>query len=275
MGSRMSRLATLAIAIAAAAAFAAPAAGQTEDRAALVARGGELAAGVGQCGTCHSADGAAVSGALAYAGGQVDDWYAPAINADPDARLPWTADELYAFLRTGASPLHGVAAGSMSKVVHEELAGLPDEDVRALAAYFADLAGAPEAIAADAVAEAMQPELVRAPNQRRGEWLYVGYCVSCHFNKPEAQTALRPELALNTAVSAPDPTNLIRVMLTGVTELEGERDAYMPGFAMLLSDRDAADIAAYLRAAYASDEEAWAGLERRAAEIRRLRDPMR
>jgi mono/diheme cytochrome c family protein len=240
----------------------------------LRARGAEIARAVG-CSQCHSPDGEATTGRLAYAGGRVDDWYAPAINAAPDARLPWTAEELYAFLRTGSSPLHGVAAGSMSKVVHDDLAALSDEDIRALAAYFADLTGAPDDVGAEEVAEAMAAEFARTPNERRGEWLYVGYCVSCHFNRPESQTALRPELALNTALSAPDPTNLIRIVLMGVTEDEGKPDAYMPGFAMLLSDRDVADVAAYLRTAYASEEAAWTGLDRRAGEIRLLKDPMR
>jgi mono/diheme cytochrome c family protein len=163
----------------------------------------------------------------------------------------------------------------MSEVVHGELAGLPDDDIAALAAYFADLAQSPDAIAVDDVAAAMQAEFVRGREERRGEWLYVGYCVSCHFNRPEAQTAKRPELALNTAVSAPDPTNLIRVVLAGVSEAEGEPDEYMPGFAMLLNDRDVAAVAAYLRAAYAAGEAPWSGLEPRAAELRALRDPMR
>jgi mono/diheme cytochrome c family protein len=240
-----------------------------------LSRGAALAEDVGQCSTCHGAVQGAASTRIDYAGARVDDWYAPAINAEPDARLPWTEAELYVFLRTGSSPLHGIAVGPMSEVVHGDLAGLPDEDIAALAAYFANLGGAPAEIAVDEVAAAMRPEFVRGRDERRGEWLYVGYCVSCHFNRPESQTGKRPELALNTAVSAPDPTNLIRIVLAGVSEPEGEPDEYMPGFAMLLSDRDVADVAAYLRAAYASGREPWSDLEPRIAELRALRDPMR
>jgi mono/diheme cytochrome c family protein len=242
----------------------------------LVSRGAALAADVGQCATCHGAVAGAASGRIAYAGARTtEDWYAPAINAAPDARLPWTRAELYDFLRTGSSPLHGVAVGPMSELVRGELAGLPDEDIAALAAYFAELAHAPDEIPTADVAAAMQPEFVRGRAERRGEWLYVGYCVSCHFNRPEAQTGKRPELALNTAVSAPDPTNLIRVVLAGVSEAEGEPDEYMPGFAMLLNDRDVADIASYLRAAYAASDEPWTDVQPRVAELRALRDPMR
>lgn len=232
-------------------------------------RGAEIAETVVRCGECH------MTTDVAYSGARVEDWYAPAINAMSDARLPWTSAELYAFLRTGSSPLHGVAIGPMSELVRGELAALPDEDIEALAAYFADLNGSPAEIPTADIAAAMEPDFVRGSAERRGEWLFVGYCVSCHFNKPEAQTGLRPELALNTAVSAPDPSNLIRVMLRGVTEEEGDPDAYMPGFAMLLSDRDVADIAAYLHAAYAPMEPEWGDVEPRVAELRRLREPMR
>lgn len=262
------RIGYLAAAVAAGAALAAPVVMADTPTEEQLRRGAELAETI-NCGQCHAATD------VAYSGARVEDWYAPAINARSDARLPWTEAELYTFLRTGSSPLHGVAIGPMSELVRDELAALSDEDIEALAAYFAKLAEAPEQIPTEEVAAAMQPSFVRGSSERRGEWLFVGYCVSCHFNKPEAQTGRRPELALNTAVSAPDPSNLIRVMLRGVTEAEGDQDAYMPGFAMLLSDRDVADIAAYLHAAYAPMEQPWEDLQPRVAELRRLREPMR
>ena len=76
----------------------------------------------------------------AYQGAAIDHWYAPPLTAANTAPLPWNRDELYAFLRTGATALHGVAAGPMSEVVHEGMDASPDADIRALAAYFADLA---------------------------------------------------------------------------------------------------------------------------------------
>ena len=242
-------------------------------RSAAWRRGAELADS-GECASCHSAN----PDAPAYGGALIDDWYAPAINAEPDAPLPWTADELYAFLRTGSSPRHGVAIGPMSEVVHGQLATLPDDDITALAIYFADLGGAPDDVAVDDVAAAMEPAAGFALNfpYTRGGWLYIGYCVSCHhYNQPDGPDAERPDIGLNTGVTAPDPTNLIRVMLSGVTEAEGDPEAYMPGFGMLLSDRDIADIAGYLRAAYAPGAEPWDAIEPRIAELRRLNAPMR
>ena len=189
-------------------------------------RGAELAESVGECGTCHSAG----EIEFAYGGARVDDWYAPALSASTDAPLPWTAAELFVFLRTGASPLHGVAVGPMSELIRGDLAALADEDIAALAAYFAEINGAPESIPTEEIAAAMEPAFDFVPTnaQSRGEWLYIGYCVSCHFNRPEAQTAKRPEIALNTAVSAPDPTTLVRVMLRGVAE-PGGSERTVPG----------------------------------------------
>jgi mono/diheme cytochrome c family protein len=243
-------------------------------------RGAYLAEGVGHCSACHSPRnqlGGELTGAMAYAGALVDNWYAPAINAVPDAELPWTAGELYAYLRTGASALHGVASGTMSEVVHESLSALPDSDIEALAAYFADVAGAPAEIATADVEAALAPTAAElSDNARRGELIYVGYCVSCHFNRADAPSPARPELTVNSAVVGPDPSTFLRVLIGGVTEADGNPDAYMPGFAYVLSDRDIADVASYLRASFASSDDAgWSNLEARAAEIRALNQTMR
>ena len=52
------------------------------------------------------------------------------------APISWDEDELYAYLRTGESRFHGVAAGPMAPVV-KELMALPDQDIRAMAHYLA------------------------------------------------------------------------------------------------------------------------------------------
>ncbi len=70
------------------------------------------------------------------AGGFAEGWEAPALTSLSQAPIPWSEDELYAYLRTGESRLHGVAAGPMAPVV-KELAALPDSDIRAMAVYLA------------------------------------------------------------------------------------------------------------------------------------------
>ena len=46
----------------------------------------------------------------AYDGAWIDGWYAPPLNAHSPAVQPWTADELFTYLRTGVSARH--AAGN-------------------------------------------------------------------------------------------------------------------------------------------------------------------
>ena len=108
-------------------------------------RGAYLSEGLAHCGACHSPRnglGASKTGSYAYTGSTVDGWVAPALTAANTAPLPWTEEELYSFLRTGGTALHGVAAASMSEVIHIGLAKLPDADIKAIATYFADLNGA-------------------------------------------------------------------------------------------------------------------------------------
>ncbi len=217
-------------------------------------RGAYLAEGIGHCSACHTPRnmlGAERGGGAAYAGATVGEWYAPAINENPDAALPWTRDDLYAFLRTGASPLHGVAAGSMSEVIHAGLRELPDSDIDALAVYFADLAGSPEAHDTSAIPALLNPpESDLTAEQQRGGAKFRAFCVSCHFTPPESPQSTRPALAVNSAVTGPDSTIFVRVVLDGIGVNEGNIGWEMPGLRDVLTDQDVADIASYLRAVY-------------------------
>ena len=77
--------------------------------------------------------------------------------------------------------------------------------------------------------------------------LYIAACASCHYNAGSAPLAARPDLALNSAVHLPDPSNLIQVILRGISAEEGMPGVVMPAFDGALSDADVARIAAYLR----------------------------
>ncbi|OYX82001.1 MAG: aldehyde dehydrogenase, partial [Azorhizobium sp. 32-67-21] len=122
-------------------------------------RGRYLVEGLGHCGACHTprnAFGAEKTGAAHLAGAMVDGWEAPALTALSKAPIPWSEADLFAYLRTGFSPHHGTAAGPMGPVV-QELAHLPDADIRAMATYLASYAGPPLADPA-ARAEALQAQ---------------------------------------------------------------------------------------------------------------------
>ena len=88
-------------------------------------RGAYLVEGLGHCGACHSPRNAlGAEKADAYlAGGFAEGWEAPPLTSLSHAPIPWNEDELYAYLRSGESRFHGVAAGPMAPVV-KELASL-------------------------------------------------------------------------------------------------------------------------------------------------------
>ena len=215
-------------------------------------RGAYLAQGLSHCGGCHTPRNAFFAertGNATYGGALLDGWYAPPLTGASPAPLPWTEQELFVYLRSGATALHGTAFGSMSDSIHG-LSKLPDEDIRSLAVYFADIDGAAAkhvdtgAVVAKAMATSM---LANRQQEDRGAGLYLAACVSCHYNSGPTPLIVRPELALNTALTAAQPTDLIQVILHGVGVHEAVPGVMMPGFANSFSNDDLAQLVAWLR----------------------------
>ena len=63
-------------------------------------------------------------------------------NITPGA-LSWSPDEIFAFLTTGFKPDFDMVGGSMSHVV-DNMARLPESDVRAVVAYLKSVAPVPK-----------------------------------------------------------------------------------------------------------------------------------
>lgn len=233
-------------------------------------RGAYLAEGLSHCSACHTPRGklGAELAGRAYAGAPIDGWIAPPLDATNPSPVPWTHAELVAYLGTGVSRYHGTAAGPMGPVPRG-LAHLPAADIAAIATYFASRNGsAGQAAKGDAAigtalaADRIGTGLTYDPAAR----LYASACASCHYNGRRLNP-LRPDLALNSAVSLDDPTNLIRVILYGVSAQDGAPGVVMPGFAQGFTNADVARIAAYLRATRTA-RPAWADLESKVATIR-------
>lgn len=234
-------------------------------------RGAYLAEGISHCGACHTPRNllGAERSDQAYAGASIDNWLAPPLTKANPSPVPWSQDEFSAYLRNGLSRFHGTAAGPMSPVVHDGLAKLPDADVEALAAYFADVSGAAGRMdeARPAIDRALAANQAGIGQQYdAAARLYTAACASCHYNSG-SPNPLRPDLALNSAVNLSDPTNLIHVILSGVTAKEGAPDVVMPAFSHGLDDAEVARIAAYLRATRTTSAP-WPDLEKTVAAIR-------
>ena len=102
-------------------------------------RGAYLVEGLAHCGACHTPRNAlgAEKASASFAGGDVDNWHAYAINAQSPSPVPWNTDALFIYLRYGWHPDHGVARGPMAEVV-SNLSSVPENDVRAIATLYGE-----------------------------------------------------------------------------------------------------------------------------------------
>lgn len=228
-------------------------------------RGAYLVQGLGHCGACHTPRnklGAEEKNA-AFAGGEVEGWHAPALTAKSPSPVPWTVDALQAYLRHGITDLHAQSAGPMQEVTHD-LSYVSDEALRAIATYVVSL----DARSDEERRRHAQAALERARKMRamRGNAVYDGACADCH-NRGRGEEGGALELPLGTALTVPTPRNLAYIVRDGIVPPDGERGAWMPAFAGMLTDEQLTDLLNYLRAL--SGEPAWPDVAREVRDISR------
>ena len=199
-----------------------------------------------------------------------------AINSASPAPIPWDRDSLFWYLRRGWHELHGVSRGPMAPVTNN-LASVPEPDVRAVAAYVASLIGEPtkeqrqraetlvDQITSSlpnrlpASADSQAAPMIEATDNTIAAVLYAGACAVCHESgRPLPTGGLH--LALSTALHGPDPRNLVNVVLDGLPPAEGEPSPLMPGFRGTISEENLVALLQYLRSRF-SDAPAWNNLE--------------
>ena len=239
-------------------------------------RGAYLVEGLAHCGSCHTPRNAlgAERATAQFAGGDVENWQAYAINAQSPSPVPWDAEALFAYLRNGWHPDHGSARGPMAQVV-SNLSSVPESEVRAIATYMAGVFGAPgpdrkaQGEAALARAKSISESRSERESQAKtaGASIYAAACASCHESgRPLPYGGVN--LALSTAISGPDPRNAANIVLSGVRAVEGEASPIMPGFAASMTDGQISALLAYLRSRF-SNQPRWNGVETAVAEARR------
>jgi mono/diheme cytochrome c family protein len=234
-------------------------------------RGAYLVEGLAHCGACHTPRNAlgAERASAAFAGGDVDNWHAYAINAQSPSPVPWDADALFMYLRDGWHPDHGVARGPMAQVV-SNLSSVPESDVRAIATYMAGVFGAPtpdrKRRGNEVLAQARSPATPPPETNSAGASIYAAACAGCHeTTRPLPYGGVH--LGLSTAISSPDARNAANIVLSGVPPVEGERSPIMPGFAESMNDQQISALLSYLRARF-SKRPAWTGIEKTIADAR-------
>lgn len=236
-------------------------------------RGAYLVESLGHCGACHTprnALGAEKSARSYLAGGTAEGWEAPPLTSLSHAPIPWSENELFAYLRTGISRFHGVAAGPMAPIV-KELAAVPDNDIRAMAVYLASFNDAAINPAAQETLAARLETLtsVKAVSASPvGARLYDGACAVCHQVGGPILFGSRPSLALNSNLHSALPDNLIQVILHGIEAPVSSDLGYMPPFRNSLDDGQITELVSYLRQQFAPDKTPWTDV---AAAVSRLR----
>ncbi|MFL6708293.1 MAG: c-type cytochrome [Massilia sp.] len=212
-------------------------------------RGAYLVQTLGHCGACHTPRGLLYQekgldeGSEHYlAGAELDHWYAPDLGGNPLHGMGRrSVADLVSILRTG----HGAGAtvyGPMVDVVKQSTSGMTDADLAAIAVYLKSL---PDrgGKTTDSVFNSPTQELP-------GAAVYSGFCQRCHGVAGQGDVSKRPALAGNPAVSSPDPSSLLRIVLEGSNSpsiVHGPMPERMPAFANTLSDSDIADVVSYIR----------------------------
>ena len=235
-------------------------------------RGAYLVEGLAHCGSCHTPRNAlgAERAGVQFAGGDVDNWNAYAINSRSRSPVPWDTAALFAYLRQGWHPHHGVARGPMAEVV-SNLSSVDESDVHAIAVYMTSVFGPPTQDQIrrgdEALAKAKSPAAPPSQAEAPGASIYAAACATCHeTSRPLPYGGVN--LGLSTAISGPDPRNAANIVLSGIRPVEGERSPIMPGFANSMTDDQVSSVLNYLRSRF-SNQPAWAGVAKTVEDARR------
>ena len=210
-------------------------------------RGAYLVQGLGHCGSCHTPRGIFFqekalneNRGLYLAGGNLDNWFASSLRAEPDSGLGnWSVAEIAEFLKTGHNS-RATAFGTMVDAINNSTQYLTDTDLTAIATYLKSLpANAhPNVAVADGSA---------------GEKLYNQQCATCHLADGKGHAPYIAPLVGNPVVHDTDPTSLVNIVLNGSARVvvAGMPDAYcMPQFRVLMKDEEVAQVVNYIRSSW-------------------------
>ncbi|MDO1583426.1 c-type cytochrome [Rhizobium oryzicola] len=217
-------------------------------------RGAYLVEALAHCGECHTPRGLMFQRVQseALSGGEVDGWKAWNITSDPDSGLgKWTDEELTALLSTGHAKGHGPAGGGMREAIDLSLSKLPKSDIEAIVAYLRTVPPVktdPAIRVETKPAEARAAETAAAGSGKlsTGAEIFAGACASCHGKDGSGLANARAGITGAHALSDPQGSNLIRVILNGSSDGSGAPGKTMPGFAAIYSDTEVAALANYM-----------------------------
>lgn len=218
-------------------------------------RGAYLVRGPGHCTACHTARNALGGSDMAheFGGGlvPVQDWYAPSLTSSQEAGVAtWSVSEIVQLLGTGQSA-RGTTSGPMSEVVLHSTQYWSSQDLEATAVFLKTLPEADKEKDAGGKSPVPSSPAQGTPMVAgRGAQLYEKHCAQCHGKSGEGVPNAYPALAGNRAITLSVTANLIQIVLKGgfLPATQGNpRPFGMPPFALVLSDRDLADVLTHIR----------------------------
>jgi mono/diheme cytochrome c family protein len=225
-------------------------------------RGAYLVDAVAHCSACHTPRnrlGAEVRREL-FDGGDIEGWRASALNARSESPVPWTAESLAAYLRSGLVPEHAMSAGPMQDVV-SSLSEAEPADVHAMATFFASTMGPPTPERMTREAAARQRAQQRPVDVQDGARLYADNCAACHDAGRGLSSSDALQLPLAIGLYLPDARNLLRIVREGIQPVADGPGPWMPPFEGTLSEDQLATLASWLRQ-QAAGEAPWPDLAR-------------
>jgi mono/diheme cytochrome c family protein len=205
-------------------------------------RGAYLVEGLGHCGDCHSPRNVlgGIEKSRDFAGAAVDGWFALDLTSDIATGLgAWSVADIATYLKTGVYKARTTTLGPMAEVIHNSLSHLTDADLTAMGEYLKSIP--PES----RLRTGLRPV---DPAHHASATLYLDHCAGCHQARGRGIPGVFPPLAGNGVVLAAEPTDIIDVVLKGLSPRGGY--APMPSFAGQLSDGEIADIANYVRTSW-------------------------
>ena len=208
-------------------------------------RGAYLVEGLGHCGDCHTPKGPAMEEIVsrAFAGGAIDNWYAPNVTSDPTEGIgSWSENDLVDYFKTGVHGDKGVVAGPMAQVVHDSLSKLVDSDLHAIAAFL-------KSVPPVASYKQERPSGEIGP-QASGVNAYVAHCAFYHQLNGEGRPGAVPALAGNGLVQAKGAEDVIRIIIGG--HLATGTFGPMPAVGNEMTDSEIGSVTDYVRTAWSN-----------------------
>ena len=205
------------------------------------------------------------------AGALLDGWYAPSLRNDHNVGLArWSEGDIAAFLRKGRNQ-HGIVYGSMMEAFNNSTQYMTDGDLAGIAHYLKSLPGnEPENGPKWAYDNATTSELNAGDIAEPGAALYIKQCSYCHGRDGKGRGEYLPPLAGASSLLADESDSVINIVLNGAGRVisNGVPDSYrMPQFRVILSDREIAEIASFVRSSWGNK-----GAPVTEAQVRALRD---